>query len=124
MPEAYDPRGGRAPWGSAVLGARGSTPLPADGAIENPRLAATEHALVGRGPFRPSKQGLKLAVRPVVPGPRVGRRRALPDPASFASIPRRLEVRDAVKDGAVERRQIFSARVWLHLAERWEAMDP
>src|SRR5688500_12575553 len=114
MPEAYDPRGGRAPLGSAVPGARGSTPLPADGGL----------AAVGRGPLGPSKRGRELGGRRVVAGARVGRRRARPDPASYASLPRRLEMRDAVEDGAVERRQIFSARVRLHLAERWETMDP
>src|SRR5688572_11290224 len=108
MPEAYDPHGGRASWGSAVPGARRSTPLRADGAIESAPLAATEHALVGRGPVRPSKEGLGLAMGPVGPGTPVGPGRAPPDPGNLASNPPRLEVREAVQDGAVERRQIFS----------------
>jgi hypothetical protein len=109
MFEAYDPRPARAPSRSAVLGAHGSMSLPSGDAIQSARLAATEHALASGGPLGPSQQGFELATGPIVPGARIGRRRVLSDSPGLAPISRCLEVGDAVKDGAIQRRQFLGA---------------
>ena len=113
-------RGGQRSWALAVR--RRWRPIdpteaarPAATELDARRPSAARRAAGGtRAPDAPGRP--RRASRP--PSRVVG------TSASLAAIPGRLEVGDAVEDGAVQRRQILGARVWLHRAERWPDDGP
>jgi hypothetical protein len=85
-----------------------------EGAPGAMRSSSTEPSLGCGGLVGSPEEAFKLATRPVVPGSRVRGGRQEPDPAGFAAVSGMLEFGDAIEDGAVQRRQVFGARVRVH----------